>query len=593
MRRHVVVSAVCVALFAGLVPGAGAQPTFYRLDCDDASGPTEDEINPAFAGAASTETYTCVVTNNNLQPMLNHTVVAEVLDPVNDPDSPDGWTRRGVGFGEFTTRDYQCTTNSNGTCTIQVTQVEGEVGATAVCFRDVADAAFHCADEPWDEATSPNGTDTANDPLDTTLLMWEATGPVASRLDVEADTAASAIPGSRTVTAKVYDQFGEPFNGNTAVKLVFLSGSPSFTSLSDVKTCTTAGTSTCSFTWSQSQAGSDYLCTFLGGRTWASSGGPHPAECEDDRLYDPDDAVGVFDVPSIADRFDLVRVLWGDAARVDCDDPQGDTEQETRYGVETWTVVYTCAVHDAQREPLPAGTSVFGEATTASGENPNDPDDGTSYGSPDYSCTLGNSGTCQVVVDATEHQTGVLEACFYLYVQTAPTRCAEPFGATDRDFDDRILDSADTVRVQWRKRSALGSIEVSPTSAARQPGTQHTLTVTIYDVAGAPLADATKVDFEFLAGSPHDSDGTTLNTPDRTCTTSFTSPSCSISYTGTAAGRDLVCAWINHVPVVGADGTSCRSGGFPDNLQQEDQQTAKVFWSKSKTQTASRLAALR
>lgn len=580
-------AAVTVVLSLLATNHAAASGPPALLDCDDSNGPTEDEVNPAFAGAASTETYTCKLTDAQGQSVTQGLIVdAEVIDVVNDPDSPDGQARGSeIAIGG---RDYRCNVDTAGICTINVTQMEGEVGTTRVCFYhgDDAQSIPGCSNEPWDEAMAADGTDGANDMVDMTRLTWEASGPVASRLDVENETFVSPLGGSHSVTAKVYDQFGQPFNGNTVVNLVFLHGSPSWTSDADVKTCNTAGSSTCSYAWGVShQSGSDYLCAYLGTILWRKSNSIGPTECEDDTLNDPDDEPGVFDTPSVADRFDLVRALWGDTGRLDCDDPNGDTEIEKRYERDgaASSIVYTCKAQDAQKELLPAGTTVYGEATTHAVTTPNDPDDGTSYATPDFSCTLTSNGTCQITVAQSELQIGRVAVCFYLYVDYAPDRCREPVDAPELDSNTgAIRNSADLVYAEWVKRSTEGTVTVTPTSADRKVGTKHVLTMTVYDKNGAPLADDTYVKLEFFGGSPNDVDGTTPHAPDRGCRTTWSSPSCSVAFTSDAPGRDLVCVWINWQPAIAPDGQSCQAGGFSsDPASQQDQKMTQVQWSTS------------
>ncbi|MDQ4064641.1 MAG: Ig-like domain-containing protein, partial [Actinomycetota bacterium] len=265
-----------------------------------------------------------------------------------------------------------------------------------------------------------------------------------------------------------------------------------------------------------------------------------------------------------ADATDVVTKTWtgtaaGAATTLDCDDAVGpDTERETNPSLagSASAEVYTCTALGANNQPA-ANVLVQGEVTGA-----NDPDspDSDSPETPDYSCTTGSNGTCQITVTQNESEVGTATICFW--VGTAAqgnTLCnQEATGENQAQAgSDTGNDLADQVEKTWQARAA-SSIDVEPESATNQTGTNHVITVTVYDQFGTPLTGNTTVNFEFFDGSPNDA--STPNAADRTCTTTNTA-SCTITITSTQAGTDLVCAWIGATPNLTGNNTNGQCGG--------------------------------
>ena len=87
------------------------------------------------------------------------------------------------------------------------------------------------------------------------------------------------------------------------------------------------------------------------------------------------------------------------------------------------------------------------------------------------------------------------------------------------------------------------------------------------DTANAQTETAI-IDFEITGPSDPDG-GNTPDTPDRTCTIQAGASSCDTGYTGTAAGLDTICAWIDED---GSDGTTEGDCG-PSGQEPRDQET--------------------
>ncbi len=355
-----------------------------RLDCDDATGPdTERETNPSLSGAASNETYVCFVTDAAGNPILPQTIVrGEVTAGPNDPDATNG--------ASFDSPDYTCNTGTDGNCPLTVTQLEGATGTATICFWIGADGATLCANEAVGEATAQNGSDNPNDAADAVQKTWETRAAATGGVDAEPETDTNNLGENHTFTATVYDQFGDPFQGNTQVRFEFFSGSPTDaandlnTPATPDRTCTTNNSATCSITYTQANtAGTDLVCVWTNAAPVMANNNTN-GTCGGEGLNDADDAAGP-DAPSPAnDDVDVVQKVWQNpnaASRLDCA-PETDTNQ-TGSG---HTV--TCTVTNSLGNVV-AGTRVDAEAT-----GPNDPDAANTALTPDFTCTTNAQGVC-------------------------------------------------------------------------------------------------------------------------------------------------------------------------------------------------------
>ncbi|MGI8407664.1 MAG: calcium-binding protein [Actinomycetota bacterium] len=377
------------------VSGGGA-----ALDCDDSRGlDREEEVRPAGGGSTSNETYVCTVTDESGNPTNDADPVAPGIQPivinaeiengVNDPDAIDG--------ASYESPDYTCTAGepagtATGTCQITVTQNENEAGTAAICFwvGDAAAGQSLCSDELVSENQAADGSDQGNDLADRVTLSWQERA--ASGVDAERETAKNPLEQEHTVTISVYDQFGEPFVGNTVVNGEFFKGSPSDTDGNDPSTpdltCATNNSSSCTITFTQTTIpGTDLLCLWTGSAPQVTLTNNNGA-CGVETLTDEDDEAGSADAPQPrTDNIDVVQKIWQsptDAVVIDCK-PERQTQTKGK------TATITCVAKDAAGAPV-AGAEIDAEITGA-----NDPDGANLPAPPDLSCVTGVGGACTLL----------------------------------------------------------------------------------------------------------------------------------------------------------------------------------------------------
>ncbi len=288
-----------------------------RLDCDDPNGPdTERETNRRGTGADSNETYTCTVTSNTNAPQSNLVVRGENEAGANDPDNS----------ASYDTPDYNCSTDSEGRCTITVTS-EGEAGTARICFWLANVGPGECQNEtqePTLEAVQSDGSDTGNDQWDQVEKTWE--DPRTSSIDVEPEAATNPLGTTHTLTATVYNQFGEQQSGAITVYFEFFQGSPSDTdgnspNTPDLRCEVQPNASSCQATYTQNTTlGTDVICGYLD-QNRATTGVDGPSmlntaggtgnqapTCDGEGINDPGDDPGTADPPgTIDDDEDVVQ----------------------------------------------------------------------------------------------------------------------------------------------------------------------------------------------------------------------------------------------------------------------------------------------
>ena len=356
------------------------------LDCDDARGPdTEREANIAGGGNASNETYTCSAVTNLGTPNAGETVKAEVTNGINDPDATDG--------ASYDSPDYTCETGANGRCTINVTQNENESSTATICFwiGNAEAGAQECAEEATSEGQSVDGSDAGNDLADQTELTWEQRSTTGGGIDLEPESAKSELGTTYSVTASVYDQFGEPFVGSTTVYFEFFKGSPSDTDGNSPATpdasCTTVDSSTCAFEFSQTTTpGTDLLCGWIN-QAPVLEGTNNNGWCQTEPLVDSDDDEKGSDAPTPAsDAVDVVQKIWQkptDATQLDCTPETSTGRRGTFHRV-------TCTALNS------SGTAVAGAEIDVEATGSNDPDAVDQPNTPDFSCVTAANGTCSI-----------------------------------------------------------------------------------------------------------------------------------------------------------------------------------------------------
>lgn len=236
---------------------------------------------------------------------------------------------------------------------------------------------------------------------------------------------------------------------------------------------------------------------------------------------------------------DVVQKNWvaETPGSINCADESGDDSAVNPAGnTNASRETYTCDVVDQFGNPV-AGWTVRGENPNGA----NDPDDSTTYTTPDYTCTTDSSGRCSVTVPPTgTAEPGTAVICFWA-VSAAE---GEALCNAETESNEVTTNRADKVRKEWQTRQAT-FLDVIPEFDTNDAGDLHTVTATLYDQFNAPFdGSQTFIYFEFFQGSVSDSDGNSTATPDKTCQTATNTASCSFSYSSSVEGQDRICGWI-------------------------------------------------
>lgn len=372
------------------------------LDCDDSHGTNaEQEVRPSGGGATSNESYACLVTDDlgnptedadpvavGVQPIV---VNAEIENGVNDPDAVDGTS--------YETPDYTCTAGEPtsqpaGSCEINLTQNENEEGSAQVCFwvGTPAVGSSLCSSESTSENQAADGSDLGNDLSDRVEISWEERSPLRGGIDVEPELDAGPLGQDHSLTITVFDQFGEPFVGDTVVDLEFFKGSPSDLDENSPGTpdlsCTTSNAPSCEVTIDQvAMPGTDLLCAWTN-EPPAMAGTNNNGTCGIEGMTDADDDAGDEDAPTPrADDVDVVGRIWEhqtDAVTLDC------FPEDALYAVKSAGAI-TCKALDGDGAPVERA-EIDIEVTGA-----NDLTEQPFVVAPDLSCVTGADGTCEIL----------------------------------------------------------------------------------------------------------------------------------------------------------------------------------------------------
>lgn len=206
------------------------------------------------------------------------------------------------------------------------------------------------------------------------------------------------------------------------------------------------------------------------------------------------------------DRTDVATKTWfGDIpanATLDCVDESGDDTQVNPVSGPDATETYTCTVfQDADNDgTFDQGEQVVqGVAIDAEIQGVNDPDD-RGFNDPanttadrDNACTTDAQGRCTIQIAPAENQAGTAQICFFTDADNDNTfaaegtensggQCGEENAGTEAT--DR---RTDVVTKTWAQ-AGPGEVDVAPDVANNVAGTQHTVTVTVRDQFGNPVA---------------------------------------------------------------------------------------------------------
>jgi hypothetical protein len=216
---------------------------------------------------------------------------------------------------------------------------------------------------------------------------------------VEADTATLTLGQERQLTATVYDQFGAQYQGDTPVMFEFFSGSPTDRTAENSdgnspatpdETCTTDNSPTCTETYTQATtAGRDLICAWIGTAPGMSLNNRNDrGTCLNERRADADDDETQADPPApVNDRRDVVSTVWKndpEATIVECTPETDSKVARTKHTLR-------CTATTGEPDSGVPNTEIDVEAQGA-----NDPDNGNSKKSPDFTCTTNQNGVCMV-----------------------------------------------------------------------------------------------------------------------------------------------------------------------------------------------------
>ena len=198
------------------------------------------------------------------------------------------------------------------------------------------------------------------------------------------------------------------------------------------------------------------------------------------------------------------------------------------------TETYTCQLWDSKGTASTTDDTTLASAgTRVDGENlagANDPDDSSAAGTVDFNdaCMTGTNGACTINIVPNEAQAGDALICFWADADSdnvfAPagdqndgggcdeadeltnsgTASATTIGTAERD------DRTDVVRKTWVARGVAAEIDCTPESDQNIRGTTHTVTCTVVDAFGNPVAGAA-ADFDVTGRNAAAQNNSTTN----------------------------------------------------------------------------------
>ncbi|HVF54373.1 MAG TPA: Ig-like domain-containing protein [Actinomycetota bacterium] len=367
--------------------------------------------------------------------------------------------------------------------------------------------------------------------------------PTGCRLDVEPETDSNPIGTQHVLTATLVDADGAgPLTctqqnvqdaggvevdfeitgpGDTATPGNPVGDNPENPDL----TCTITGqgnpnaTPSCTVTYTSNAAGTDVIRGFVD----ADKNNTNNATTDAD-MTEGQDATATPGAQTEPDRTDVVTKNWfGDVpadATLNCVDESGDDTQVNPVTGAEATETYTCTVF---RDTNANGTRDTGEGVIegvridAEIQGVNDPDDrgfttaGNTTADRDNACTTNAQGQCTIQVAPAENQAGTAQICFFTDANNDAvfdSATNENNGAQcdeENAGNEATNARTDVVTKTWGQPTAT-NIVLTPDVDNNPAGTQHTVTATVTDQFGNPVAGA-NVDF-YVRGR---NTGTTLN----------------------------------------------------------------------------------
>ncbi|MDQ3981520.1 MAG: Ig-like domain-containing protein, partial [Actinomycetota bacterium] len=351
-----------------------------------------------------------------------------------------------------------------------------------------------CGNEAAEEGAAGNGSDNANDAADAVSKTWAARSAAGGGVDAEPETDTNNLGEQHTITAIVYDQFGDPFQGNTQVRFEFFLGSPSDpandagnTTVTPDRTCTTNNSATCSITYTQTNTpGTDLICVWTNVAPGMANNNA-TGTCGGEGLTDADDAAGAADSPAPADDdTDVVQKIWQNPnapARLDCT-PETDTNPTGTAHAITCTATNTFG-------NLTAGAVIDVEAT-----GPSDPDGTNTPLVPDFTCTTAANGTCTFThgPGGTGNSNTPGTTLYRAWIDADNNNTTNESDANEGRDEAATPgaraepDNTDVVAKTWVGPPA--QITASPAADTASVGSCNAFTFTVRDAAGSPVFGA-------------------------------------------------------------------------------------------------------
>ena len=314
---------------------------------------------------------------------------------------------------------------------------------------------------------------------DTVTKTWQA--PTATRLNCEPETDTNPTGTAHVVTCTVTNNAGATVNGAQVDVEITGANDPdnADSPATPDRTCTTATNGTCTFTVTGTNVGTTTFRAFIDTDNNDTTGGPDATEAQAEGT-----TPGATAEP---DATDVVTKTWTATAtptttRLDCN-PETDTNP-------TGTAhVITCTATSSTGGNV-AGAQIDVEATGA-----NDPDNGDTIASPDFTCTTANNGTCSFThgtggVGTTANAGTTTYRAFIDFDQNNATGGPDTTeGQAEATTPGAVAepDATDVVTKAWVVNDTR-TLDCEPETATNPVNTQHTITCTARNSAGQPVA---------------------------------------------------------------------------------------------------------
>ncbi|HEY7875721.1 MAG TPA: Ig-like domain-containing protein [Actinomycetota bacterium] len=444
-----------------------------RLDCTPETASTR---------LGDGHVVTCTARDANGNPVAGVEINAEATGD-NDPhnDGPDA----------LTSPDFACTTNAAGTCTFNHggATVTGTTTYRAWIDADKNDATVEADTTEGRDSTANPGATAEPDATDVVTNDWtgtpatldcdDATGPDTER-ETNPATGAADPTSRETYACTVRDEQGRTILTVVTVRGEVMNGvndpdaadgasldSPDYTCQ------TSAGACTITVPQAEGETGTATICF------WVGTTSEGQALCAAEATGESQAANGSDTGNDLADQTELTWARATTAVRLDC------TPEIVSNGLNTSNAI-TCTARNSS-DAVVSGANIDVEATGA-----NDPDNGNSPGSPDFTCTTNASGTCTFT-----HSGGTTpgSTTYRAWIDVDGSNATVEADATEARNEGTTPgavaepDLTDVVLKSWLGPPA--KVAISPAADTASVGTCNAFTITVTDAADQPLGNVT------------------------------------------------------------------------------------------------------